>query len=308
MYNLFGFLALIAIVVGPFALLTWLVTKIPAIRANQETLHARSKLVTLGSLGLFVLSFIGFSVTMPPGGVPSAQSDQTGAAPAQVTWEQRMAKVNAKVANGAFLAAVRELEEVPAGDPNYTKAQALITEYKAKAASNDKKDKSERLYQSALRKASTGGFTAALKDLYLISKSDPNYSQAQVKIREYKAKEAAVRKAEAAKARAAAQAKAKADAARAVYANLGPNEYITNDGYLAALTEELLDKVTEYSINGDSEAVANLAATGTVIMLKPGLRVFRVDSSGFLGSKVKIRPKGQNIEVWTVMEAISRGD
>jgi hypothetical protein len=88
---------------------------------------------------------------------------------------------------------------------------------------------------------------------------------------------------------------------------LGPNEYLTKEG-LAAVSEEVLDKVTEYSVNGDTEAILRLIAAGQVVMMKPGQHVFLVDSSGFLVSKVKIRLKGRTAEVWTIRENITKGD
>jgi len=89
-------------------------------------------------------------------------------------------------------------------------------------------------------------------------------------------------------------------------APLGANEYLTKQGYLAALTEELLDKATSYAVEKDEEALERIVATNTVFPLKPGVRVV-VTETHLLGGKVKIRPKGQLIEVWVPMEAIGKG-
>lgn len=83
----------------------------------------------------------------------------------------------------------------------------------------------------------------------------------------------------------------------------GPGEYVTKSGYLAALTEEELDRAVRYAVDHDEAALKQLVGTGTVFVLKAGLRVVLVDTHLF-GGKAKIRPRGQMLEVWVPMEAI----
>lgn len=78
----------------------------------------------------------------------------------------------------------------------------------------------------------------------------------------------------------------------------------TKSGYLASPSEQLLDKAIQYISVKDYVAVQKLLDTKMVIMLKGGLRVYVVDSKIFSG-KIKIRPVGQTIEIWTVTEAVS---
>jgi antitoxin component YwqK of YwqJK toxin-antitoxin module len=80
---------------------------------------------------------------------------------------------------------------------------------------------------------------------------------------------------------------------------------ITKDGYLAAMSETLLDKATRIVDENDHEALQKLMDSKQVIMLKEGLEVYVVEEKMFSG-KVKIRPKGEILEVWTVKEAISK--
>ncbi len=77
----------------------------------------------------------------------------------------------------------------------------------------------------------------------------------------------------------------------------------TKSGYLASVSEKLLDKAIEYSVAKDHVALQKLINTKLVFPLKAGLNVYIVDTKIFSG-KVKIRPVGQTVEVWTVSEAI----
>ena len=49
-------------------------------------------------------------------------------------------------------------------------------------------------------------------------------------------------------------------------------------------------------------ALQKLLDAGVVIWLKEGIKVQIVDSTWT--GKIKIRPKGELVEVWTVMEAV----
>jgi len=86
--------------------------------------------------------------------------------------------------------------------------------------------------------------------------------------------------------------------------SLPPGVRYTTGGKVAALTEELLDKAYGYIAADDKVAFAKLLDSGTVIILKAGLKVQIVDTKVFSG-KVKIRPIGETVELWTVMEAVT---
>jgi len=77
----------------------------------------------------------------------------------------------------------------------------------------------------------------------------------------------------------------------------------TKGGYIAAITEDLLDKAIRLSVAGDDIALQKLLNSNLVIVLKKGIKVEVIDTKFFSG-KAKIRPFGTNIELWTVIEAI----
>ena len=83
-------------------------------------------------------------------------------------------------------------------------------------------------------------------------------------------------------------------------------ECVIRRGVLASPSEELLDKALRYVIEDDEAALIKLMNTGQVIELKVGMRAHLVKST-FTG-KIKIRPHGQTIELWTVIEAIEEKD
>ncbi|MBP7738997.1 MAG: hypothetical protein KA369_23705 [Spirochaetes bacterium] len=75
----------------------------------------------------------------------------------------------------------------------------------------------------------------------------------------------------------------------------------TVGGYMAATTEELLDRVTELSVAKDYDALQQLLNSGMVIALKDGVKV-EIVKMGF--TVVKFRIFGTNTELWTVVEAL----
>ncbi len=82
--------------------------------------------------------------------------------------------------------------------------------------------------------------------------------------------------------------------------------YRTNDGYLAAVTREKLDRALRIVDTGDRAALKQLLASDSeVILLKSDLEVYLTET-GSLATLVKIRLKGSIAEVWTVREAILR--
>jgi hypothetical protein len=80
-------------------------------------------------------------------------------------------------------------------------------------------------------------------------------------------------------------------------------ESTTVTGYIASVSEELLDKAISYSVAKDQVALNKLIASGRVIWLKGGIKVQIVDTKIFKG-KVKVRPIGETFELWTVSEAV----
>ena len=78
-------------------------------------------------------------------------------------------------------------------------------------------------------------------------------------------------------------------------------EYTTKDGYMATLTEEDLHELIEYCIHKDAEAIMALMDQERAIMLKPGMRVFVLDSQDGI---IKCRRKGQSLIFYTVQEAV----
>jgi len=82
----------------------------------------------------------------------------------------------------------------------------------------------------------------------------------------------------------------------------GPIKH-TVGGHAAAVSEKLLDRVVDLSVAKDYEALQKLLDSGLVIILKKGIKIDVLDTKLFSG-KVKIRPFGTNLELWTVIEAI----
>ena len=82
-----------------------------------------------------------------------------------------------------------------------------------------------------------------------------------------------------------------------------PCWYVTESGYVAAVEEHLLDRAIFWAGLGDEkEFVRFLESNPLVFPLRAGLRV-RIDKFSF-SDKVRIRPDGTSISVWTVREAI----
>jgi hypothetical protein len=80
-------------------------------------------------------------------------------------------------------------------------------------------------------------------------------------------------------------------------------QYVTTSGYLAAVEEELLDRAIFWAgVGNEQEFMRFVTSTDLVFPLKSGLRV-HIEKFSFSG-KVKIRPEGSTISVWTVREAL----
>ena len=80
---------------------------------------------------------------------------------------------------------------------------------------------------------------------------------------------------------------------------------VTVSGYFASTSFEDLDRAIGYLNDNDDEALAKLMAMGRVIKLKGGLQVSIIQTK-LLSGAVKIRPRGQTIELWTNMEAVKK--
>ena len=79
--------------------------------------------------------------------------------------------------------------------------------------------------------------------------------------------------------------------------------YVTESGYVAAVEEELLDRAIFWAGMGDEgEFERFIESNPLVFPLRAGLRV-QIDKFSF-SDKVRIRPDGVDISVWTVREAI----
>lgn len=79
--------------------------------------------------------------------------------------------------------------------------------------------------------------------------------------------------------------------------------YVTQSGYVAAVQEELLDRAIFWAGFGDGDDFESFISSSPLVFpLKGGLRV-HLEKFSWCG-KVRIRPEGSNISVWTVREAI----
>lgn len=79
---------------------------------------------------------------------------------------------------------------------------------------------------------------------------------------------------------------------------------VTKSGYFAAVTKQDFAKAVEYFVQKDEEALNKLMKTKRVFPLKGGIKVYVV-KGGIFSGKVKIRPAGSTVEIWTFREAIS---
>ncbi len=80
--------------------------------------------------------------------------------------------------------------------------------------------------------------------------------------------------------------------------------YITKGGWPAALTIRSLDLFLDCEVAKDNVCMAKLIASGEVILLRPGIVVYKIDHK-FPGY-TKIRPRGETIDFWTLDEGIAK--
>lgn len=79
------------------------------------------------------------------------------------------------------------------------------------------------------------------------------------------------------------------------------NLYTTKPGYFAAIDEESYDKMMSFIVDKDMKALNVLIDKGKIFELKEGLKVYLVKTSWGMAI---IRPKGYDMRLWTVSEAI----
>lgn len=86
-------------------------------------------------------------------------------------------------------------------------------------------------------------------------------------------------------------------------ADPGSSWYVTESGYIAAVEEDLLDRAIFWAGLGDAEEFERFITSNPLVFpLRAGLRV-QIDKFSF-SDKVRIKPDGASISVWTVREAI----
>ena len=79
--------------------------------------------------------------------------------------------------------------------------------------------------------------------------------------------------------------------------------HVTKSGYVAAATEELLDRAINLAVSGDTAAFNSFVSSNPLVFpLKGGITVYLEKLTW--GGKARIRPKGSAVSIWTVMEAI----
>jgi hypothetical protein len=87
-------------------------------------------------------------------------------------------------------------------------------------------------------------------------------------------------------------------------ADLPIGTFVTQDGYVGALSKDALENAIGIIASGDKEAFNQLVRSNAVFPLKAGIEVNLVDTEGFLSSMVKVRARGTVLQFWTVREAI----
>lgn len=80
---------------------------------------------------------------------------------------------------------------------------------------------------------------------------------------------------------------------------------ITKPNYLASTSKDALSKAIEYSVVQDYVALQEVIDSGLIFSLNAGIEVYVVER-GFFSGLIKIRPVGHTVEVWTLIEAVSK--
>jgi hypothetical protein len=89
----------------------------------------------------------------------------------------------------------------------------------------------------------------------------------------------------------------------ALYDNLQPDEAVTQDGFIAAPTEEGLKQGVRAVMKGDMQDLAGLMTSGAVVKLYPN-QVVVITDRGF--STSEFRYKGKSDRLFTAAEALKR--
>jgi hypothetical protein len=77
----------------------------------------------------------------------------------------------------------------------------------------------------------------------------------------------------------------------------------TTGGHPACRTREQLNMVVGFALQNDEAAMKKMISSGQCVQLRSGIPVYIMDSN-FIGTEIKIRPKGATEGLWTVMEAV----
>ena len=80
--------------------------------------------------------------------------------------------------------------------------------------------------------------------------------------------------------------------------------YITKEDYPAAFTIKALDRFMDCWAVHDTVCMARLVTSGEVLLLKPGIEVYKIGHK-FPGY-TEIRPRGYTTSLWTIDEAIKK--
>lgn len=80
-----------------------------------------------------------------------------------------------------------------------------------------------------------------------------------------------------------------------------PLIYYTEGKYVASVSKRIIVDAAEYYKNEDMEAIEKLIKSGLAIKLKHGTEVFLLEVDSGI---VKIRVKGEILELWTYREEI----
>lgn len=80
----------------------------------------------------------------------------------------------------------------------------------------------------------------------------------------------------------------------------------TNDGYVACLSEALLDDVTKFVTANDKASLQAYLDSKKCIIIKGGLKVTVTESPGMFGGKTGFVFQG--LKLWTYREAINYGE
>jgi hypothetical protein len=82
----------------------------------------------------------------------------------------------------------------------------------------------------------------------------------------------------------------------------GSGQRTTKSGYVACLSPDWLNDLTDFSIAKDTGSIAAYIVAGKCVLLKAGVPVTVLDHSGFLWSRVEFAYQG--VKYWTSVDAL----